>query len=336
MTGPQHYPGVAPALTRALHRFQDEHPEFARVWSTGERPSDTPLPAGDPHSRLAAEIYRDLHTGLPRRTPRPPSEEFPSAEPAHGPDLRQRLIDAVPHTATRVRAADPVQGEDGSLTATVEGVRVRPRAGTDRAAHPGEVELRAVRPRLSPGFLLADASRGRPHHGPYLRLYVHLSRADAAPEAWGRILRCLEDTGIRYRAKAASSPDQYPRRDALVVYTGHAAGPVLPRILAQMRRCPGLGDEVSPFTRRLAPGVALACEPSDPRSGMRALSFGEHRARATADGLLALASHGPPALARALRRARVDPAHPAWNMPEHQERDPHDVPITFTCLRPRR
>jgi hypothetical protein len=81
-----------------------------------------------------------------------------------------------------------------------------------------------------------------------------------------------------------------------------------------------LGPEVSVFTERVGPGVAVAWEPSDRRPTMRGLSFGEHRARATAEGLVRhAASHDGGTAAESVRlalaEAGIDPAHPARNLP---------------------
>ncbi|HWM38613.1 MAG TPA: T3SS effector HopA1 family protein, partial [Streptomyces sp.] len=82
---------------------------------------------------------------------------------------------------------------------------------------------------------------------------------------------------------------------------------------------PGLVPSVSPFARELAPGVCTGWEPEDPRPGQAGLSFGQHRALALAEGLLAV--RGRPAgaerhasVAEALTAAGIDPLEPSRNI----------------------
>jgi hypothetical protein len=179
------------------------------------------------------------------------------------------------------------------------------------------VPLAAVRPCLSPGFLLVSGSLGGPADtGPLLRLYVHILDASFAPEVWAAILRVLEDRGATYRAKVLSKPSSFPRRDAVVVYLPTQAQQYLPAIVSELAGAPGLGDSTSLLAHRLAPGLAAAWEPRDKRQGWDGMSFGQHRAAAIADGMVRHMSRGVPldeAVAQALRDAAVDPADPARN-----------------------
>jgi hypothetical protein len=200
----------------------------------------------------------------------------------------------------------------------------------------GRLLLPAARPALSPGHYLVDGPAGRLAGGPILRVYVHLLGPHEAPGRWHDVLTTLNDAGVTYRAKIVSTPGGYPRRDAMVVYLGPgnwaAAGLVRDAVAGR----PGTGGECSVFAHRLAPGVAAAWNPSDPRPGFRGLSFGEHRARVTAAALLGatspangaaaglatgaaagLANGTAAGLARRLDEcfaaASIDPARPARN-----------------------
>lgn len=276
-------------------------------------------------SGLAMLLYEQVHSGRPEHDgPRPRTLR-------DGP-LEERLAAATPHETTTVVARKVGESPDGELLVLlVDGVRVAVPAS---ARVPGDepervdegertdqvtVRLGAVRPALSPGFFLADGSRGRPSGRPLLRVYVHIEDVAHAPAVWSAVLGRLEREGVPYRAKISSSPLLYPRHDALVVYlapgTWHAAGAVV----AATRGLAGVGTRTSPFTHRLGAGVGAAWEPADDRPGRAGMSFGEHRALAVAEGLVAHAEapdgqDRTAAVAGALTAANIDPLHPARNI----------------------
>jgi hypothetical protein len=205
---------------------------------------------------------------------------------------------------------------------------VRATDAEGRGAHEEEADVlvAAIRPSLSPGFFLVDGSRPLTHQGAILRVYLHVETPGAALDAWGRTLRCLEESGVPFRAKAASSAHALPRRDGVVVYLGSGDQHVLPGLVEALEGAV-LGADVSPFTRPLAPGVAVAWEPDDSRPGMRNTSFGEHRSRALAAGLIryttehGTAPDGPhphpnrsKVVRQALLEAGIDPLDPARNL----------------------
>ena len=305
------------------------------------------LTADDPRElrRLLADaLYEALHAGHA-----PGGGELPFR--IRDFVLEQTLAGAVPHRRTPVRApALPEERDDGILV-ELDGVRVTVPPDRVLDAHPDgtlTVAVAACRPALSPGFFLVDGSRragpgsaarggaargGAARGGAaqadaaqgraaVLRVYVHLRDARAATAVWARALRHLEDQEAVYRAKVLSAEALYPRRDALVVYLPDGAEPgaeETARSLAwALRGMPGLLPDTSLFAERLAPGVATAWEPHDPRPGMRGLSFGQHRATAAAGALAARArGEGPlgELLAQAFREARIDPGRPARNLP---------------------
>ncbi|MFZ4291674.1 T3SS effector HopA1 family protein [Streptomyces cellulosae] len=287
--------------------------------------------------RLAVLIYENLHAGRPER-----DEKMPRT--LRDPEFERLLHDATPHATTPCRAR--LCGlEDGLPVVELDGVRVRlPDTASDpsgalrtaagRAAAGAEewadIVVPAVRPALSPGFFLADGSHGRPAGGAVLRLYTHVTHSSYAPAVWGKVLGALEAAGVPYRAKISSSRLLYPRRDALVVYLGAQALHAVNTVREAVVDVPGLGEETSPFTHRLAPGFAVAWEPDDERPGRRHLSFGEHRSAAVAEGLIGhrLAPEHPTAaaaVAAALRDAGVDPAHPARSLRQPYAGAPEEV-----------
>jgi acyl carrier protein len=102
------------------------------------------------------------------------------------------------------------------------------------------------------------------------------------------------------------------------VYVGDRDLAAVSTLAREIGRVAQVGPEVSLFTERIAPGVAIAWEPIDRRPGMRGLSFGEHRARATAEGLVQHAGSrssgtAADAVRQALITAGIEPARPAWN-----------------------
>lgn len=272
---------------------------------------------------LAHAIYDELHAG---RT-------APDVQP--GRSLRDRgveeqLADLLPHPEL-TRDLVPLAVRPDKVLVVLDGVRVwvprrmvRAPDGVPRAGTPAAVRVPAARPALSPGFFYAEGGAAWRPAEPVFRVYVHLRTMPAAYAAWGRVLPMLADLGIGYRAKVVSSPDLLPRRDALVLYVaGRDRDPVPGGVAALTEAVRGIGAEVSAFARPVAPGVAVAWDPADPRPAMRGLSFGEHRAAALADGLIrhaARRSDGDQSplgatVRTALIEARIDPDEPSRNLP---------------------
>ncbi|MFE9428364.1 T3SS effector HopA1 family protein [Kitasatospora sp. NPDC006697] len=291
------------------------------------------------HARvvLRTALYESWHAGIPARS-RP--DALRPGRPRGGSDLERALAAAVPHQRTRITATvvgpttptalSPRQGEpDDAVVVAHGGVRLcvpghaltgpEPTAGASVL-----VDVPAIRPWLSPGFLLVHGSAGGARRGDRIqRLYVHLARPDAAVPVWSTVLAALERRHVPYQAKILSEPRHYPRRDALVVYLGTAhadAARAVADAVAEVRAVvSGIGEQTSVFAARIAPGVAQAAEPHDPRPGWQGLSFGQHRAAAVADGLIDHARNPrtatrEEAVTRALLRAGVHPLAPEQNL----------------------
>ncbi|MFE5828433.1 T3SS effector HopA1 family protein [Streptomyces erythrochromogenes] len=278
------------------------------------------------HAPLTRTLYDVLHAGRREDTARTRS--------LRDPRLEEQLTNATPHRTT-IAHARIIESVNGSPETTIElsGVRVSAPAATIRASReaPGAdgtitVELPAARPALSPGFFLADGSLGRPGNSALLRFYIHIADPGSAPDAWHQALSRLESRRIRYRAKILSAPRSYPRTDAMVVYLGADAWHLASDMPWMLGDLPGTASGTSVFARWLAPGIAMAWEPADDRPGHTHLSFGQHRADALADALIA---HADDPAARsldarvreALIRAGVAPLAPERNTgspePEH-------------------
>lgn len=276
--------------------------------------------------KLGATLYQTVHVGR---------ESTASSRPR---TLRDRELDrlfaeAMPHRTALTRAVVHETAADGSFVAEINGLRVLLEQPEPADALPRQrpaaatLALPAARPAVSPGFFLADGSRGIGRGSQLLRVYVHLTAPDAAPAVWAAVLGYLEDQRLPYRAKVSSSPDLYPRRDALVVYLGPQAWPAALGVADVVQPLAGVGSSTSPFLHRIAPGVGVAWEPEDPRSTRRGLSFGEHRAGVLAEALVrhATLDDGPDdgpddglsryeAVAEAYLNAVIDPLNPARNL----------------------
>ncbi|MEU1849567.1 T3SS effector HopA1 family protein [Streptomyces sp. NPDC019990] len=314
---------IAPEISEALQQVEVSGDGLTAV--VGDERLDAESP-GDLVRKLSSTLYQRWHAGMPeqgkarKRSLRDPEfeERFAAAMPHRGALVEAELLDA------EVRPGDGVVPD--TVIADVDGIRVRiPTASVVRPPSGGAggrvvLRLPAARPALSPGFFLADGSRGRSRGPQVLRLYLHLTDAETAPDVWGTVLTRLEDLGLRYRAKVTSGARLFPRRDGLVVYLGPDAWHAVGHVAAAVRGMPGLGTATSPFVRRLADGVGAAWEPDDPRPGKRGLSFGEHRCQAVAEALVGLAVRADgdgsreSAVAEAFLNAGVDPLMPAWNL----------------------
>ncbi|MFI9605128.1 T3SS effector HopA1 family protein [Streptomyces sp. NPDC052043] len=259
-------------------------------------------------------LYEFLHAG---RAP----DTYKTKGVARDGDLEAELTRVMPHRDT-VTSARVDGRRDGELLASIDGTRVwvpQERLVAEAPEH-GEgvvhLSMPAARPALSPGFFLADGSRGRSVRKPILRVYVHLRDIEAVPAAWAAVLHRLEDRGVTYRAKVSSSPLLLPRRDALVVFLGPDGWDAALDVADAVDGLPGIGDEVSVFARRLAPGVSTAWHPFARRTrGPSGLSFGQHRATAVAQGLVdhvlgTRTGTRSEAVAQALREAGIDPLAP--------------------------
>ncbi|MBB6174686.1 hypothetical protein HNR23_004746 [Nocardiopsis mwathae] len=306
--------GVNRSLLEALHGVELEQETATAGVGEDRIAADS---TRELQARLAAAFYGQWHVGNPL------AQETSPGGALYDQDLADLLRSRVPHEAASVTAQ--VRGRDGSAAVVVlDGLRVAvPSDALPEDASPGdpvELSIDPVRPALSPGFLLADSSRGRPSGGPLLRCYVHIVDAVAAPDIWGTCLSILEDVGVPYRAKVLSRRAAYPRRDAFVAYLRPDAGKAV-FSLSNVSSLPGVGHATSVFTHQIAPGVAFGWDPDDPRSARhRRRSFGEHRSAVLAEALIEHAASGSTALpltehiADALRAAGIDPTAPHRNL----------------------
>ncbi len=135
----------------------------------------------------------------------------------------------------------------------------------------------------APSFVV---SAGDDPRGDTAGCYLHL-QPGTAPEMFARLVIALDGYGLGFRAELAGDAASCARSDTAVVTVRRGDVQTVARAALRLQqRAPfALAPTVPAFTRRLAPGIALA---DDPGWGT---SFGRHRCRLVATGLVA-AGHG--------------------------------------------
>ncbi|HEV7186288.1 MAG TPA: T3SS effector HopA1 family protein [Blastococcus sp.] len=156
-----------------------------------------------------------------------------------------------------------------------------------------------------PSFVVAA---GSPVGGETASCFLHL-RPGTAPDLFARVVTTLDGYGLDFRAELAGDPEACRRADAAVLTVHRDDIPAVARVALRLEeRAPfALDPAVPAFTRQVAPGVALADQPGG------GTSFGRHRSRLIAAGLVAAGSGAGPAHRRAavlasLTKAGLDPA----------------------------
>jgi class II lanthipeptide synthase len=114
-----------------------------------------------------------------------------------------------------------------------------------------------------------------------VRFYWHLT-ADGAVSWIRELSERFNAAGVAFHAKALSDPATYMRADAGVLYVDRRniarAMDLLPDLHAAVG--PQLRRTTPMFSKRLAPGLAVAEDPGDGRS------FGQHRCQLVSEGLV--------------------------------------------------
>lgn len=279
------------------------------------------IEAKDPREmrRLLAEaLYDVLHTGQAEKralTMRIRDDEFEGT-----------LARVVTHRETMasviLRASTRHDNDESPVLVEREGVRVwvpRRMIRTNDEMLPGTpvtLLASALRPALSPGFLVVDGVLSHLVGRDILRVYVHITEWHNAPAVLARALECLTEQRAGYRAKILSAKPLYPRRDAMVIYLGADSWQVVEILAEALRDMPGIGQGTSVFAERIGTGMAIAWEPSDRRTEMRGLSFGQHRATVLALALLEGAGTDAPldeVIEKRFAEADIDVSNPGRN-----------------------
>jgi hypothetical protein len=212
------------------------------------------------------------------------------------------------------------QAENGRIAVARGGLELWVGAGDCRGASRAagaavEVRLPAEAFGLSPGFYLASGTRELAHDDPrrVVRLFWNLTPEAAAPFV-AAATGGLNGAGIAFKLKVLDHPSAFDRCDAGVVYLHDGDLDAALTILMDVheRLAERLKPAVPALTKPLARGLGFACDPG------RDESFGEHRCRLVAEGIVRAYETGdesPLDAARArLTEGGVDPERP-WANP---------------------
>jgi len=136
---------------------------------------------------------------------------------------------------------------------------------------------------ITPGFYMALGDNDLTEvstHG-LVRLYWHVG-ADSAADLVNLVTGDLNRAGIPFRLKVLNDPDSFARCDAAVLYLDKSCydtvRPIVETIYSNVAA--HLKPGIPALTKPLAPGLGLA---EDPATGE---SFGQHRCRLLAEGLV--------------------------------------------------
>ncbi len=138
-------------------------------------------------------------------------------------------------------------------------------------------------PDISPGFYVACAEKELVHaeSEPLVRLYWNVT-AEGAIRFVRHATSALNIAGAPFKIKALNDPASYKRCDAVVLYIRKLDYLCVSALLESIyqKMIPALKSAVPALTKQLAPGVGLA---EDPGQGE---SYGSHRCRIVAEGLI--------------------------------------------------
>lgn len=273
------------------------------------------ISGGTPDPALADVLYSQWFTRW--RPPAPPRGD--------GPDVV--ALARAAHAASETFESGWV-----ALSLAPHGHVAASRGGEQRLLAPGDyANLSRPAAPVRPGHLLAITARrdsadleggwwytwgsqaGEPgDQGRLLRLYWHVEAQAIAPVV-GAITAALEAAAVPYLLKCPVHHGLFGRADALVVYVALTDWPA---IQERLREAHGrverwLNPAVPPLTLKLGQGVAAAEDPG------RAVSYGQSRSRAVAEGISAIRAGACADKAvilelfqDALRRHQIDPQRP--------------------------
>lgn len=181
--------------------------------------------------------------------------------------------------------------------AFVESADIRLWVPTRRALRPPKarvgaqvaVALPCVREAALPGFFTIVSRAGRLDPGaPHLKFYVHATPPGAVA-LLGSLLEAPALRTARFEAKVTNDPAHFGRTDTLLMYVSPRHAERVAAFLREFarRRPRALNEGTPPMTFPLTRGVAIAESP-----GHHAESFGSHRCRLIAEGLLTARAEG--------------------------------------------
>ncbi|HKY06158.1 MAG TPA: T3SS effector HopA1 family protein [Blastocatellia bacterium] len=142
---------------------------------------------------------------------------------------------------------------------------------------------------LQPGFYMVFSEAMIDDANDYnlVRFYWNIE-AEGAPELTRQVTRSLNRFLLPFRFKCLTTPDSYTRLDSAVLYVSKRYYRITTELLADVHR--NVRQRLLPdtpiFARRLARGLGLAEDPGDKDS------FGTHRSRILAEGIVRAHDHG--------------------------------------------
>ncbi len=151
---------------------------------------------------------------------------------------------------------------------------------------------------ISPGYYMAlsDEEEKSYETKPLVRLYWNL-RAEGAESFVREATGLLNEARLFFRLKVLNDPRSYTRCDAAVVYLHQdehlRVAEIMNRVYPQVAHY--LKPNTPMFTKAIAPGVGLAEDPGQTES------FGQHRCRLLADGMIRAYEQGARSLDERLR-----------------------------------
>jgi hypothetical protein len=167
--------------------------------------------------------------------------------------------------------------------------RVQVLAITDLVSEKYAVPVLMPKNRVQNGFYVAVGNAGMPQvdrSSGMVRIYFNLT-TEGAVLLMQYATQTLNQSLIPFSFKVLYNPLDYQRPDAGVLYFSRENYPTMRSMLQSIDTTTRshLRSSVPLFTKPLAPGIGLAEEPEHKSSGEE--SFGMHRCRAIAQGLLA-------------------------------------------------
>lgn len=241
--------------------------------------------------------------------------------PPLGPSAFVHALSEANHGTGSLESGWTVVGkEDGRLVVERGGLRLwaGPEAVVDANGDGVAVLMPKELLRLSPGYYMALGNRELPTDGsaPIVRFYWNL-HSEGAATLVDLLTRTLNDAAHAFRVKVVSDPASYSRCDAGVLYTLGSEYEGVAGVVASIYTdvAPALKPATPAFAKQLAPGLALA---EDPSSGVE--SFGQSRCQLLAEAIVEAGERGAYSVPERLevveerfRRAGLDLDHPYLN-----------------------
>ncbi len=279
----------------------------------GRRVARAGDPGGDRPALVAALadlLYRDFYSAGTAV----PSTAIPKSPPAVRAALRERLCVANSGSVTwapgwRVNSIrdDEVRVERSGLELVVGADELEPGRAVPEVGERVTIALPAELMGISPGYYVAtgEAGDGGDVGAEAVRVYFNITTVGAA-ELVAVVTETLNRRAIPFRMKILDDPLLFSRCDAALIAVPRrlfsSIAEPLRRVIYRIEEY--LASPVPVFTKRLCPGVGLAEDPE-----WKGGSFGAHRCRLVAEGVMDAAHRGEAALEARLQAVEASFAH---------------------------